>query len=212
VWRRRGSRRLPALSIAYAAVLAATGAWLETASAATESRVLHATSTDLAHLVHDPWLVLPASAFFTQGGLGYAVIGCLVCVGLLEVSAGWWVTLAVAASAHVIGTAVSEGVVAIRIATGDVPSTARHTLDVGPSYVIVGCAAAVIFWREADRRARVVCAVTVLPLFAFTAWRLPSGHIDAMGHLTAAVVGASWALWLHRRARVTASAEHACRA
>jgi membrane associated rhomboid family serine protease len=93
---------------------------------------------------------------------------------------------------------VSEGVVAVRIATHDAPSSARGLLDVGPSYVIVGCAAAVIAWSTTSRPLRVVVAVAITPLFIFTAWRLPQGRVDAMGHMTAFVVGVAWAWWKRR--------------
>ena len=193
------SRPLPLVTLVYAAALLATNAWLETSSMHTESRVLEATSTNIAHLVHDPWFVLPASAFFTRGGLAVAIAGCLICVGLLEVTAGWRMTLAVAATGHIVGTLVSEGVEAIRLAAGDIPDSARHLLDVGPSYILVACATTVIASRHADRRMRLICAVALAPIFVFTAWRLPAGRVDAIGHLTAALVGVGWARWIDRR-------------
>ena len=199
--RRASGHPLPLLTLGYAGALLATNVWLETSSARTESRVLQATSTNIAHLTHDPWFVLPASAFFTRGGLPVALAGCLLCIGLLELSAGHRIALAVAVTGHVIGTLVSEGVVAVRLATGDLPDSARRVLDVGPSYVLVACAATVIAWPDVDPRLRVACAVSITPLFIFTAWRLPAGRVDAIGHLTAAVVGVVWAVWLRRRRR-----------
>jgi hypothetical protein len=183
----------------------ATNVWLETSSASTERRVLQAASTNIDHLTHDPWFVLPVSAFFTRGGLPFALAGCLLFVGLLELSAGHRTALAVAASGHVIGTAVSEAVVATRLAAGDLPDSARRMLDVGPSYVLVACAATLISWPQLDVRLRAVCAVAIAPVFAFTAWRLPAGRVDAIGHLTAAVVGVLWALWLRRRRQPAAA-------
>jgi hypothetical protein len=199
VRRRASLHPLPLLTLGYAVALLATNVWLETSSAGTEIRVLQATSTNIAHLTHDPWFVLPASAFFTRGGLPIAIAGCLLFVGLLELSAGHRITLAVAATGHVIGTAVSESVVAIRLAAGDVPDSARRVLDVGPSYVLVACAATVIAWPQVDVRLRAVSVVAIAPVFVFTAWRLPVGRVDAIGHVTAALVGVLWALWLDRR-------------
>ena len=190
---------LPRVTLIYAAALLATNIWLETSSPQTEARVLQATSTNLAHLAHDPWFVLPASAFFTRGGLAVAIAGCFVCVGLLELMTGWRMTLAVAATGHVVGTLVSEGIEALRLAAGDVPDSARHLLDVGPSYVLVACAATVIAWPHADPPLRIACAVALAPVFVFTAWRLPAGRVDAIGHLTAALVGVLWAVWMQRR-------------
>lgn len=181
--------RLPVLTVTYAVLLLASNITLELASARTERRVLQSMSTNLAHLTRDPWLVLPASALFTRGGLPFALAGCLICVGLLEVQAGPAVAFAVGAAGHVFGTLISEGVIAIRVATGDLPSAARQALDVGPSYILVACACAVIAWPRAHRAARIACLIAVAPLFVFTAWRLPEGRIDAMGHVSAAAVG-----------------------
>ena len=192
-------RRLPLAAVGYALVLLATSTWLETSSASYEHRMLLTVSTDLWHLSRDPWVVLPGSAFFTAGGLPYAMAGALVCMGLLEREAGLRVTVLVAVSAHLIGTAVSEGVLAIRIATNDLPDSARHGLDVGPSYVLVACATCVIAWRHVKTGPRVICAVGIVPVFIFTAWRIPYGDVDAIGHLTAACVGAVWGSVLTRR-------------
>lgn len=156
-------------------------------------------STDLAHLARDPWVVLPGSAFFTTGGLPYALAGALVCMGLLEREAGWVVTVLVAVSGHLIGTAVSEGTIAIRVTLHDLPLAARHDIDVGPSYALVACATCVMAWARAWPMSRVVCAVGLIPVFVFTAWRIPAGDIDAVGHLTAAVVGAVWGWAFSRR-------------
>jgi hypothetical protein len=192
-------RRVPALTLAYAAALLGTNIWLELASARTEDRVLQDGSTNLAHLVHDPWLVLPASALFTRGGLIYALIGCAVCLGPLELMEGPRRALAIGLGGHVIGTVVSEAVVAVRIAAGDLPESARHALDVGPSYILVAAGAAVIASARAGRRLRVLCALAIAPVFVYTAWRLPDGRIDAIGHLTAGLVGAVSAVWLRHR-------------
>lgn len=195
VWR-ASIPRVPLVPVVYALALLGTNIWLETSSPGYEHRVLESMSTDVWHLAHDPWVVVPGSAFFTTGGLPYAIAGALVCMGLLEWEAGLLVTILVAVSGHVIGTAVSEGVLAIRIATHDVPGSERHALDVGPSYVLVACAACVIAWRKALPWSRLVCAVGLIPIFVFTAWRIPYADVDAVGHLTAAAVGAvcGWAL------------------
>jgi hypothetical protein len=194
----RAAPRPPVVGIAYALALLVSNVWLESASPRTERRVLYDVSTNLRHLARDPWAVIATSAFFTRGGVLFAVAGALVCVGLLERVAGWRMTAVVAVTAHVIGTLVSEGVVAIRIAAHNLPTAARNVLDVGPSYVIVGCAAAAIAWPGAARWVRGIVAVAITPLFVFTAWRLPAGRIDAIGHVTAAAVGVLWALWKRR--------------
>jgi hypothetical protein len=195
---RHGVRDLPVVALVYSAALLASNLWLESSRPSVEAHVLYDVSTNLRHLTHDPWFVLAASAFFTRGGLVFAIGGALLCVGLLQYVAGWRMTVVVAVTAHIIGTLVSEGVIAIRIATRDLPTAARGLLDVGPSYIIVGCAAAAVAWPGAPRLVRVLCAAAVTPLFIFTAWRLPAGRVDAMGHVTAFVVGVAWAGWKRR--------------
>lgn len=192
-------RQVPLIPVAYALVLLGTSVWLETSSPGYEHHVLQSMSTDLWHLTHDPWVVVPGSAFFTAGGLPYALAGAVVCMGLLEWQAGLFVTALVAVSGHLIGTGVSEGVLAIRVATHDLPNSARHALDVGPSYVLVACATSVIAWRNALPSSRLMCALGLIPIFVFTAWRIPYGDVDAVGHLTAAGVGVVWGWGLTRR-------------
>ena len=201
--RGRSGLRVPFVTIGYAAAMLATNIWLESASRDTERRVLAATSTDLAHLGRDPWLVVPASAFFTRGGLPFAIAGCLVCMGLLEMAAGSRLVLLVAAAGHVVGTLVSEGVALVRIVAGDLPDSARHAVDVGPSYILVACGVALVTWPQVDPRLRVAVAVALAPLFVFTAWRLPAGRVDAIGHLTAALVGLLVGRRLAARTRAT---------
>jgi hypothetical protein len=186
------AKRLPWVALGYATALLATNTWLEAADPGFESRVLHAVSTNLHHLATDPWLVLPASAFFTRGGLPFAVAGALLCIAPLERAAGWRTTLLVAVTAHLLGTGVSEGVEAVRLHAHDVPTSVHTILDVGPSYVLVGCAAAAVTWPGAPGWVRWTAGFAVTPLFVFTAWRLPEGRVDAIGHLTAAVVGLAW--------------------
>jgi len=191
--------KVPRVALGYAVSLLGTSIWLETSSAHYEHHVLQQMSTDVWHLSHDPWLVLPASAFFTTGGLLYAIAAAIVCMGLLEREAGLLVTLLVAVSGHLIGTGVSEGVQAIRVSLHDLPPSARHAIDVGPSYVLVACATCVIAWQRAWHWSRVICAVGLVPIFVFTAWRIPNGDVDAVGHLTAACIGAVWGWALTRR-------------
>lgn len=203
--------RIPRVALGYALILLATNVWLETSSVHYEHHVLQQMSTDVWHLSHDPWVVIPASAFFTTGGLLYAIAGAIVCLGLLEREAGLLVTLLVAVSGHLVGTAVSEGVQAVRVSVQDLPASAQHAIDVGPSYILVACATSVIAWQKAWPSSRAICAVGLIPVFVFTAWRIPYGAVDAVGHLTAACVGACWGWGLShygvapRRSGLTAS-------
>jgi hypothetical protein len=198
-------RRVPFVAVGYATVLVVAHFWLASLRPAHRARVLLSTSTDVYHLEHDPWRVLPLSALWAQGWLALWVIGVAVCLGLLELSFGALPTLAIAGAGHVIGTLVSEAVVALRVSAGDLPSSARHLLDVGPSYVVVACGVAVASSPAVRRRWRVLSALTLVPLTIETLDGLTSGEVDAIGHAVAAAVGAVIVLAWHRRGRVLAA-------
>lgn len=182
-------RRLPVATASYAALLAAAAAWYSLQSLHRRSLVLAHSSTDIWHLEHDPWVVLPASAVWAVSHPAYWVAAAACCLGVLEHRRGVRVTLAVAAMAHVLGTLVSEGVVWVRVALGDLPASARHVLDVGPSYVVTSCSVAVICDRTASRRARLACLAAIVPIVVVTVAGVPSGDVAAVGHLVAAAVG-----------------------
>ncbi|HET7310194.1 MAG TPA: rhomboid-like protein [Mycobacteriales bacterium] len=198
-WSRVAGGRLPIVTAGYALALFVSNIWLELSAPRTEARVLHDVSTNLHHLTRDPWLVLPASAFFTRANVMFAVAGVILGVGALERIAGWRSALMAGITAHLLGTVVSEGIVAIRIAAHDVSPSARHLLDVGPSYVIVGCAAAAAVWVGTSRNVQIAAAAALTPLLVLTAVRLPHLKVDAIGHVTAALTGLALATVTRRR-------------
>ncbi|HET6816815.1 MAG TPA: rhomboid-like protein [Mycobacteriales bacterium] len=204
-WSRFASGRIPIVTAAYAVALFVSNIWLELSAPHTEAHVLYDASTNLHHLTRDPWFVLPASAFFTHAWVMFAVAGVILGVGALERIAGWRAVLVVGITAHVLGTVLSEGIVAIRIAIHDVSPSARHLLDVGPSYVIVGCAAAAIAWPRASRNVQLAAMVALTPLLMLTAVRLPLLKVDAIGHATAALTGVASAMVKRRRGCATAA-------
>lgn len=203
-WPRLTHGRFPIVTVGYALALLVSNIWLELSAPHTEAHVLYDASTNLHHLTRDPWYVLPASAFFTHAWVMFAVAGVVLGVGALEVIAGWRAALVVGITAHVLGTVVSEGIVAIRIATHDVSPAARHLLDVGPSYVVVGCGAAAIIWPRATRNVQLAAIVALTPMLMLTAVRLPQLKVDAIGHATAAVTGLASAMVMRRREQSTA--------
>jgi membrane associated rhomboid family serine protease len=194
-------RRVPLVSLGYASVLVAAHFWLESLRPAHRARVLMSTSTDVYHLEHDPWRVLPLSALWAQGWLALWVLAVAICLGLLELSFGALPTLGIAAGGHLLGTIVSEGVVALRVNVGDLPASARHLLDVGPSYVVVACGVALAAAPSVRRSWRLVAALSLVPLTIESLDGLPSGEVDAIGHVVAAAVGAAIVLVWHRHDR-----------
>lgn len=145
-------------------------------------------STSVVNLRHDPAGCLAVSAFVSGDGIG----GTLTWLPLIAVAmcgavraAGGRRTAAVCAAGHVIGTLVSEGIVACRVASGALPDGYRYLTDVGPSYVVVSALVlALLFapwwWRLA---AAIVMLLLIFPGQIFAG--LTSLDVAAVGHATA---------------------------
>jgi hypothetical protein len=94
---------------------------------------------------------------------------------------GNWRTVLVCGAGHVIGTLVSEGIVAYRIAAGLLPASSAHIVDVGPSYVVVSAITVVVLYGS--RPARVAAALGFVGLVF-------AGHIfSGLSTLQVAPVG-----------------------
>jgi hypothetical protein len=165
--------------------------WWALQSSQERSAVLSASSTDLAHLERVPWLVLPASSIWSGNLIAYWAIVVLLSVGALERLRGARNTLVIGLAAHVVSTLVSEGITAVRIAAGDMSSSARHLLDVGPSYVVAACAAAVVAAPAANRWIRIACALTLVPLVVTAFDFSDESQVAAIGHAVAMLIGAA---------------------
>ncbi len=186
----RVARRWPMVAVAYTAMLVGGYIWWILQPPVRRAWVLAASSTDLEHLEHVPWRVLPASSIWSGSPIGWWVVATLLCLGALELVRGPAVTIVTGAIAHVAGTLVAEGVMAIRIAAGEVSSSARHLLDVGPSYIVASCAAAVIASPRAPRALRIGCALTIVPLYVAAFDFTDDGQVATIGHAVALTVGA----------------------
>lgn len=185
----RLARRWPLVGTAYTAMLVGGYVWWVLQPAGQRMSILADCSTDVAHLERVPWLVLPASSIWSGDNIGWWIGVTLLCLGVLELVHGPLAAIVTGAVAHVMGTLVSEGLIAARIAAGQLSSSARHVLDVGPSYVVASCAAAVIASPHTPRGWRILCAMTFVPLF-ITAFDLTdAGQVAAMGHAVAIAVG-----------------------
>ena len=183
-------RRWPKVGIAYTAMLLGGYIYWVLQSPHQRLAVLMDSSTDLAHLERVPWLVLPASSVWSGDAIGWWIVVTLMCLGALELIRGPLMTLVTGVVAHVVGTLVSQGIVAARIAAGELSSSARHVMDVGPSYVVASCAAAVIASPRAPRSLRIGCAVTIVPLFVAAFDFTDAAQVATIGHAVAIAVGA----------------------
>jgi len=182
-------QRWPLVGIIYTAMLFGGYLWWVLQPAGQRMSILVDSSTDVAHLERVPWLVLPASSIWSGADIGWWIPVTLLCLGALELTHGWVAPLVTGAVAHVAGTLVSEGIVAARIAAGELSSSASHALDVGPSYIVASCAAAVIASPRAPRLVRILCALTIVPLFVTAFDFTDAGQIATTGHAVAIAVG-----------------------
>ncbi|AEW92388.1 MULTISPECIES: rhomboid-like protein [Streptomycetaceae] len=146
-------------------------------------------STNVDNLCDHPVEALAVSALVCVSPPWPDLALAAVALALLCVRLGSGRTAVVAATGHIVGTLLSEGLLAARIAAGQVPDGERATLDVGPSYVVVAALVAVIL-GGARRWHRLACAAVL----ALTMPRLAEGitglGVTPVGHLTALVAGA----------------------
>jgi hypothetical protein len=151
-----------------------------------------------------------ASAFVPSGySVAWPLLIAMAMFGANRVL-GNWRTVAVCGAGHVVGTLVSEGIVAWRIAHGLLPESDSRIIDVGPSYVVVAAIAIAVL--HGPWPARIVAAADLLLLIVvggiFSG--LSTLQVAAVGHTTsilvAAILGSALA-WRLRRAQSAASIE-----
>jgi hypothetical protein len=108
----------------------------------------------------------------------------------------WAVVVGVAG--QLVGTLVSEGLLAWRIDRGDADEALRGALDIGPSYVVVALlVAGVVGGRRFERVPALVCFALLAP-YLFDG--LAGLDVTAVGHTTAVAVGAGAGFLATRRA------------
>ncbi len=119
----------------YAGVLVMTSLVAEYADPALVHALHQGSSTDVAHLVRTPVLVLSASALWVAGGLAspYALAFLLVLTAL-ERRIGGWRTAGVFLLGHVLATLATEVPVGLAVLAGHLPDSSLHRLDYGISF------------------------------------------------------------------------------
>jgi hypothetical protein len=167
-----------------------------------QARLIAWASTNVANLEHEPVGPLLVSAFVTPGFfvawpvlMGLAVFGANRALGNVR-------TALVCLAGHVIGSLVSEGILAYRVDAGQLLAANRHSTDVGPSYVVLS--AIVIALACGGWLARALAAVGLVVLVFPGQIFSGLSHLDvaAVGHLTAALTAAgATALILSRERR-----------
>jgi hypothetical protein len=167
-----------------------------------QARLIAWASTNVANLEHEPVGPLLVSAFVTPGF--FAAWPVLIAPALFGANRalGNTRTALVCLAGHVIGSLVSEGILAYRIDAGQLSAANGHITDVGPSYVVLS--AIVIALACGGWLARTLAAadlvVLVFPGQIFGG--LSQLDVAAVGHLTAALTAAAaTALILFRQSR-----------
>jgi hypothetical protein len=190
----------------YLAGFTAAGLVFATLSSRQQSAVLGWASTNMANLRHDPVGSLVASAFITPGSaVTWIALIVLAVFGANQVL-GNWRTVLVCGAGHVIGTLVSEGIVAYRIAHGLLPVSAAHILDVGPSYIVVSALTVVVLYGSLLARVAATIGLGVLIFAGHIFYGLSTLQVAAVGHavaiLSSALLGSVLAWHVRRNGRL----------
>jgi hypothetical protein len=145
-------------------------------------------STNLVGLHHHPVRVLIVSALWTAEP---SFLLWFVVFNLFHVPVERWLGtrrwLLVVATAHVLATLISEGVVAYAVRHHEAPPHISHAIDIGVSYTVAG-AVGVLTWRIA-RPWRWLYLGGVLVYFLLML--VADQDFTSLGHLSAALIGLS---------------------
>lgn len=158
------------------------------------------------NLGHHPLGCLVASAFIPSSSL--LAWPALVALAMFPATSvlGNWRTALTCAAGHVLGTVVSEGIVAYRVAHGSLPAADRFLIDVGPSYVVMAAIAVALPYGRWLARAAAATDLALLIFIGQVFAGLSELDVAAVGHLTALITGAATAtlfVWRQqRKARV----------
>jgi hypothetical protein len=159
-------------------------------------------STSVHNLEHHPVGCLVVSAFISTGSV--AAWPFLIALALFGANhlLGNWRTLVTCAAGHIIGTLVSEGVVAYRVAHGALPAADRYLVDVGPSYIVVAAISVGLLWGTWLIRAAAALDFILLIFVGQIFEGLSQLEVAAVGHVTALITGAiagSLLIWQKQR-------------
>jgi hypothetical protein len=161
--------------------------------------VLHWASTDVVNLHQHPIGSLVVSAFIAQGfPLAWPALIALALFGANRVLGNWRTAVL---CGHVVGTLVSEGIVAYRTAHGLLPEAANRILDVGPSYVVVSAITVAVLFGSWPARAAAVADLALLVFVGDLFGGLSTLQVAAVGHATAIAVSVPLGTLLARQAR-----------
>jgi hypothetical protein len=158
-------------------------------------------STNVANLEHEPAGPLVLSAFVAPGY--FLVWPALIALAVFPANRalGNAGTALICVAGHVIGTAVSEGIVAYRVDAGRLPVADRYLIDVGPSYVVVSAIVIAVICGTWLGRAAAVLDFAVLVFGGHIFAGLSQLDVSAVGHLTAMITAAAGVALIRLRRR-----------
>jgi Rhomboid-like protein len=184
-------KRRDAFAAAYLACFAITGLVYAALSPRAQAALTSWASTSVANLEHEPAGPLVVSAFLAPGYfLAWPALILLALPGAGRALGSARAAL-VCAAGHVIGTLVSEGIVAYRVDAGQLPAADRHLIDVGPSYLVVSAIVIAVMCGSRLARAAALADLAVLVFPGHIFGGLSRLDVAAVGHLTAAVTAAA---------------------
>jgi len=167
-----------------------------------QAAVIAWASTNVHNLTRHPVACMIASAFFPTGSqLLWPAIIALALFGANAVL-GNWRTAVTCGAGHVIGTLVSEGILAYQITHGTRPAGARFIIDVGPSYVVVTAIAVGLLWGRWPVRCAAAVDLAGLIFVGDIFGGISHLAVAAVGHATALFTGCtlgSLLAWQRRR-------------
>jgi hypothetical protein len=148
-------------------------------------------STNVANLSREPAGPLVLSAFIAPGY--YLAWTALIALALFGANRafGNGRTALICVAGHVIGTGISEGIVAGRVDAGQLPDADRYLTDVGPSYLVVSAIVIAVICGTWLARALAVIDFAILVFAAHIFSGLSQLDVAAVGHLTAMLTAAA---------------------
>ena len=145
-------------------------------------------STSVHNLHHHPIGSLLSSALIPQeSASAWPLLIALSMFGANR-ALGNWRTALVCGAGQVIGTLVSEGIVAYQVGHGLLPPADRYFIDIGPSYVVVSAIVIALLLGSWPARAAAAVDLVLLVTVGDIFGGLSQLNVAAVGHVTAMIV------------------------
>jgi hypothetical protein len=174
-------------AVAYVGLFAVSNAVLRIEPAPERPAWLNWASTDLVNLGQHPVGSMISSALLDDSDvLAWVALGLIALVAAGHTVGNLRCAVLVTV-AHVLGTMVSEGVLAQQIASGLAPGGERVSLDIGPSYVVVSALTVGIAYGRWP--ARIASGLAFILLAPHLFGGLSHLEVGPVGHCCAIVVG-----------------------